>query len=469
MSVRILLADDDDALRKVIQFKLKKKGYDVVAVADGEEAISSLRGARFDLILSDMKMPRLNGIELLEQAKKIQSDIEVILMTAFADVSQAVKAVKLGAFDYLTKPFDDDKLFLSIDKALRVANLERENQLLRRQITTGDDVAMVGVSPNFKALIALIEKVAPSDATLLITGESGTGKELVARMVHQKSGRKDKPFVAINCAAIPRELLESELYGHVRGAFTGAVKDTRGKFEQADGGTLLLDEVSELSIDLQAKLLRVIQERVVEPVGSEQRIEIDVRLLASSNVDLKRRVADGGFREDLFYRLNVIPVYVPPLRDRVGDIPLLARRFLSRFAPSVAVEISAELMKGLQNYSWPGNIRELENLIERLSILRTGNRLDVKDLPSDFGIATQSPQTKKSVVEPSSQLYPAQDSNSTPTASLTYHEAEKRIVLDALQRSGWNRSKAARLLKIPRHVLLYRIKRYDIAEPITAA
>ncbi|MEK7775571.1 MAG: sigma-54 dependent transcriptional regulator [Candidatus Zixiibacteriota bacterium] len=465
MSARILLADDDDALRKVIQFKLKKKGYEVVSVADGEEAISALRGARFDLIISDMKMPRLGGIELLEQAKKIQTDIEVILMTAYADVSQAVKAVKLGAFDYLTKPFDDDQLFLAIGKAGRVATLERENQLLRKQIAVDGETEMLGVSKEFKALMALVEKVAPSDATLLITGESGTGKELVARLVHRKSGRREKPFVAINCAAIPRELLESELFGHVKGAFTGAIKDKRGRCELADGGTLLLDEVSELSIDLQAKLLRVIQERVVEPVGSEQRIEIDVRLLAASNVDLKKRVAEGSFREDLYYRLNVIPIHVPPLRNRAGDIPLLVRRFLSRFAPNESVEMSPQLMFRLQSYSWPGNIRELENLIERMSILRTGNHLDLGDLPPDFGIAVQLSQSAMPGDEPLVSSYSHSDTESRPTASLTYHEAEKKIVLGALQRSGWNRSKAARLLKIPRHVLLYRMKRYDIAEP----
>jgi DNA-binding NtrC family response regulator len=462
MSARILLADDDEGLRKVIQFKLKKKGYDVVSVADGESAISSLRTARFDLILSDMKMPRVNGIELLAQAKKIQSDIEVIMITAFADVSQAVQAVKLGAFDYLTKPFDDDHLFLSIEKALRVANLERENQILRKHITTGDDAAMIGVSPNFKALMALIDKVAPSDATLLISGESGTGKELVARTVHQRSSRADKPIITINCAAIPRELLESELFGHVKGAFTGAIRDKRGKFELADRGTLFLDEISELSIDLQAKLLRVIQERVVEPVGSEQQIEIDVRLLASSNVDLKGRVADGSFREDLYYRLSVIPVYVPPLRERAGDISLLARRFLSRFAQSEKVTISAELMERLKTNSWPGNIRELENLIERISILRTSDQLGLSDLPPDFGSESQSAQTKMRAGEPSLQRNTPQVLDSS--ASLTYHEAEKRIVVGALQKSGWNRSKAARILKIPRHVLLYRIKRYDITE-----
>ncbi|MFZ1684133.1 MAG: sigma-54 dependent transcriptional regulator, partial [Candidatus Zixiibacteriota bacterium] len=250
MGMNILLADDDAALRKIIQFKLKQRGYEVTATADGEEALSALRENRFDLLLSDMKMPKLNGLGLLKQAKKVQPDIEVILMTAYAEVSQAVAAVKLGAFDYLTKPFDDDHLFVTIEKAIKFKRLEDENKLLKEQLTgVGLTKQMVGVSPSLKQLVCLIEKVAPSDATILITGESGTGKELVARSLHRQSNRKDREFVAVNCAAIPKELLESELFGHVRGAFTGAVKDKKGKFELADGGTLFLDEISELGIE----------------------------------------------------------------------------------------------------------------------------------------------------------------------------------------------------------------------------
>jgi len=446
--MKILLADDDAALRKVVQFKLKQRGYEVTATADGEEALSALRESRYELLLSDMRMPKLNGLDLLKQAKKVQPDIEVILMTAFAAVSQAVEAVKLGAFDYLTKPFDDDHLFVTIEKAVKFKRLENENKLLKEQLTgVGSAKEMVGVSPSFKQLVSLIEKVAPTDATILITGESGTGKELVARALHRQSNRREREFIAVNCAAIPRELLESELFGHVRGAFTGAVKDKKGKFEQADGGTLFLDEISDLSTELQAKLLRAVQERVVEPVGSEQRMEVDVRLIAATNVNLRERVTAGRFREDLFYRLNVIPLTVPPLRERREDIPLLVKTFLERFVPGRPVSVQGNLMKMLKQHSWPGNIRELENLMERMAILRGSDELALDDLPADFGMV-ESNEGK---------------TNQTETKEhVTFYEAEKRLIISALEKFGWNRTKAAVYLSIPRHILIYRMKKFGI-------
>jgi len=448
MAMKILLADDDAALRKVVQFKLKQRGYEVTATADGEEALSALRESRYELLLSDMRMPKLNGLDLLKQAKKVQPDIEVILMTAFAAVSQAVEAVKLGAFDYLTKPFDDDHLFVTIEKAVKFKRLENENKLLKEQLTgVGSAKEMVGVSPSFKQLVSLIEKVAPTDATILITGESGTGKELVARALHRQSNRREREFIAVNCAAIPRELLESELFGHVRGAFTGAVKDKKGKFEQADGGTLFLDEISDLSTELQAKLLRAVQERVVEPVGSEQRMEVDVRLIAATNVNLRERVTAGRFREDLFYRLNVIPLTVPPLRERREDIPLLVKTFLERFVPGRPVSVQGNLMKMLKQHSWPGNIRELENLMERMAILRGSDELALDDLPADFGMV-ESNEGK---------------TNQTETKEhVTFYEAEKRLIISALEKFGWNRTKAAVYLSIPRHILIYRMKKFGI-------
>ncbi len=447
---RILLVDDDAALRRILQFKLTQHGFEVTPAANGEEAISLIRSNLFDLVLSDMKMPKLGGIELLEQAKRLQPNIHVILMTAFAAVPQAVQAVKLGAFDYLTKPFEDDQLFTAIEKALKFHKLEEENRQLKEQLRlSGGQRQMVGVAPAFKSLVAMIDKVAPTDATILITGESGTGKELVARQIHNLSNRSSGPFLAINCASIPRELIESELFGHVKGAFTGAVKDKKGKFELADGGTLLLDEISELPFELQAKLLRVIQERVLEPVGSEQRIAIDVRLLAAANVDLTERVASGVFREDLFYRLNVIPIRVPSLRERPEDIILLVKEFLQRFSPSVALTMDANLMQALQRHSWPGNIRELENLVERMVILRGSDHLTIKDLPSEFG---------KSVTRSDAT---AQSANTT---SLTFHEAEKQLIVNALEKFAWNKSRAADYLQIPRHVLIYRMKKYQLSD-----
>lgn len=448
MGLRILLADDDAALRRIIQFKLKQRGYEVIATADGEEALSVLCKGRFDLLLSDMKMPKLNGLELLKEAKKVQPDIEVILITAYAAVSQAVEAVKLGAFDYLTKPFEDDQLFVTIEKAVKFKRLENENKLLREQLSgLGSAKQMVGVSSAFKQLVGLIEKVAPTDATVLISGESGTGKELVAKSLHRLSGRNKREFVAVNCAAIPKELLESELFGHVRGAFTGAVKDKKGKFEQADGGTLFLDEISELGIELQAKLLRAVQERVIEPVGSEQRQEVDVRLIAATNVNLRERVNSGRFREDLFYRLNVIPVVVPPLRERREDIPFLVKTFIERLAPDRHITVPVNLMNVLTEHFWPGNIRELENLMERMTILRKADELSLEDLPADFGM-TESFEVGTEQIEGKERV--------------TFYEAEKQLIVAALEKFGWNRTKAAVYLSIPRHILIYRIKKFGI-------
>ncbi|MEW6050302.1 MAG: sigma-54 dependent transcriptional regulator [Candidatus Zixiibacteriota bacterium] len=449
MSMRVLLADDDLALRRVVQFKLKQKGYEVTAVANAEEALFELKRGRFDLLLSDMKMPGLSGLELLEMVKKSQPDIEVILMTAYAAVSQAVQAVKLGAFDYLTKPFEDEQLFVTIEKAVKFRSLEQENKRLKEQLKAErSSRPMVGVSKPFRELVALVEKIAPTDATVLLTGESGTGKELIAREIHRLSARSGGPFVAVNCAAIPKDLLESELFGHVKGAFTGAVKDKRGKFELAAGGTLLLDEISELNVELQAKLLRAIQERVIDPVGSEQHTEIDVRLIASTNVNLKERVSGGTFREDLFYRLNVIPIEVPALRRRQEDILILARSFARQFAGGQELPFAADLADRLVKYDWPGNIRELENLIERMVILRHSDTLTVDDLPRDFAVDS-----------------PARPSTSdVPIAGhLTFHEAEKKLVLEALARFAWNKSRAADYLKIPRHVLIYRMKKYGLS------
>ena len=303
---------------------------------------------------------------------------------------------------------------------------------------------MVGVSQPYKAMIELVRKIAPTEATVLITGESGTGKEMIAREIHFQSNRKDKPFIAINCAAIPKELIESELFGHVKGAFTGAIKDKRGKFVLAEGGTILLDEIGELSIDLQAKLLRVIQERTIEPVGSEETIEIDVRLLAATNIDLKEQILKGGFREDLFYRLNVIPLAIPPLRGRLDDISVLVKEFLNKYSPDQKVTFSPELLKSLKTFHWTGNIRELENLIERMVILRSSDNLSSDDLPEDFTSQT------------------ATSEDNTEGNNLSFHETEKKMIVDALKKFSLNQSKASRYLKIPRHILVYRIKKYGI-------
>jgi DNA-binding NtrC family response regulator len=445
--MRILLADDDASLRRVLQFKLEKEGHDVTAVEDGEAALNQLRSDRWDLLLSDIRMPIVDGVELLELAKQLQPGLKVILITAHATVSQAVQAVKLGAFDYITKPFEDDELTTAIDRAGTFRELEKENKQLRVRLEVSEPASkLLGVSRPFKKMMEVISRIAPTDANVLLSGPSGTGKELVARTIHAKSGRADGKFVAVNCGAIPAALIESELFGHVKGAFTGAIRDKKGKFELADGGTILLDEISELPIDHQVKLLRVLQERTIEPVGSEISRRIDVRVIGATNADLRRRVKQGKFREDLFYRLNVIPIVIPSLAERCDDIQLLTKEFIRRFEPNSKIKASRELLERLTAYSWPGNVRELENLIERLTIMRGSNTLSVKDLPADFDLPVSD------------------DLDIEMSGHLTFHEAEEKLIRDALDKCGWNKSKAAKYLNIPRHVLLYRMKKFDIRE-----
>jgi two-component system NtrC family response regulator len=446
--MKLLLADDDHSLRRVLQFKLEQYGFDVVAVQDGRQALTQLQNGKFDLLLSDIKMPEVDGLELLERAKIQQPGLKVILMTAHATVSQAVQAVKLGAFDYITKPFEDNDLFLALDKALAFRKLEAENKKLRGRLKrAAGSPRMIGVSKPFKEMMAVVRKIATSDATVLLTGPSGTGKELVARVLHHQSHRNDREFVAVNCAAIPRELLESELFGHVKGAFTGAVRNKKGKFELADGGSLLLDEIGDLALDLQAKLLRALQEKTIEPVGSERGIEVDVRVIGATNARLSEMVAAGKFREDLYYRLNVIPIQIPSLAERVEDIPILVNEFVARYAPNNEVTVSPRLMEALAQHAWPGNIRELENLVERMIVLRKENELTVLDLPAEFGLAP--------IRETSAPGDLASD-------HITFHQAEEKLIRDALARTGWNRTRAARYLKIARHVLIYRMKKYNI-------
>jgi two-component system NtrC family response regulator len=449
MAFKILVADDDESFRRVLEFGLKQQGYEVKTAADGEQALEQLKSERFDLLLSDMKMPGLSGLELLMRALELDRDLKVILITAYATVQQAVEAVKLGAFDYLTKPFEKEELAVTIQKALEFKRLETENVELRNRLEGANYVrSIIGTSAAIKNVLNLLGKVAPTDATVLITGESGTGKEIIARAIHKSSLRSAREFVPVNCAAIPKELVESELFGHVKGAFTGAIRDKKGKFQIADGGTIFLDEVGDLGLGLQAKILRTLQERVVEPVGSEKSTPVDVRIVAATNADLRRKVADGTFREDLFYRLNVIPIFMPPLRERKEDIPLFLAHFAEQFAPGQNVEFSPELVRHLLSHDWPGNVRELENLVERLIIMRRSNVVDDSGWPDDLAAVTsgKSPACER--------------------APQSLHEAEKELILRALEKSGWNKSEAARILEVPRHVLLYRMKTYGLARKL---
>jgi DNA-binding NtrC family response regulator len=361
-----------------------------------------------------------------------------------------VKAMKLGAYDYITKPFNRDELKLTVAKALRMSGLSAENRRLKDQLIEREEFrSIIGISPAMEQVFFMVRRVADGDATVLITGESGTGKELVARAVHGSSSRRNAPFVAVNCAAIPKDLLESELFGHVRGAFTGAVRDNPGKFRLADGGTIFLDEVGDLPVGLQPKLLRVLQEKTVEPLGGNTSHKLDVRVLAATNSDLEKAIRAGNFREDLYYRIAVIPIHLPPLRERREDIPLLVRHFAAKRAGE-AVVFAKDAIDSMQRYSWPGNIRELENTVERLLIMREGNTITVGDLPDKVrgGIRKKG----ETIVNLPAEGYPLE-------------QLESEIVREALERNGWNQTSAARFLRIPRHVLIYRMEKYGITPP----
>ena len=437
MAFRVLVADDDESLRRVMEFRLRQEGYEVRTVPDGAQALELLRNERFDLLLSDMKMPKLDGLELLTRALELDREIKVILITAYATVHQAVEAVKLGAFDYITKPFEKEELSLTIKKALQFKRLETENLELKSRLDGVDYFkGIVGTSAAIKEVLSLVNKVAPTDATVLITGESGTGKELIAKAIHKKSARSTNEFVPVNCAAIPKELVESELFGHAKGAFTGAIRDKRGKFQIADGGTVFLDEIGELGFGLQAKILRALQERVIEPVGSERSVPVDVRIVAATNTDLKRKVAEGTFREDLFYRLNVIPIFIPPLRERKEDIPLFVKHFVQKFAPGQDIGFSSEAVERLMGYDWPGNVRELENVMQRLVLMNDNDIIDAPDLP------------------PNMRFSVSKDASLTKTLA----EIETEYIQNVLASVGGNKTKAAEILGIDRKTLREKIK-----------
>ena len=442
---RVLIIDDDESLRKVIGYMLEEAGYDVDRAASADEGLRMLAERRPDLVLSDIKMPKKDGLELLAEVKRADPSIPVVILTAFASVETAVEAMKRGASDYLTKPISRDDLTMTVAKTLKLHRLEAENEDLRTTLRDRFRFEnIIGLSPAMTALFDVLKKVAPTDATVLVTGESGTGKELIAKAIHYNSPRREHRLVAVNCAAIPHELLESELFGHMRGAFTGAIRNKTGKFEQAHGGTLFLDEIGSMSMPLQAKLLRALQEREIERVGDEHTIEVDVRVVAATNRSLPALVAAGEFREDLFYRLNVVPVQVPPLRERRGDIPLLVKHFVDRYAGDTRITVTREAMDALGRHRWPGNVSELENFCERAVLMRSRDVIDVDAVSGQLSaLAHETP------------------------GGPTLRDIERAAVLEALRASGWNRSRAARRLGVPRHILLYRIKKFGIVEEAT--
>ena len=438
----ILVVDDEAAIRESLKDWLMEDGYSVALAIDGENAIAMVQESQYDVILLDLKMPGIDGLETMRRIKEISPDSEVLMMTAYASVDTAVQAMKEGAFDYLVKPFDPDEVDLQIKKILAHREMRIENIMLRKRLEEQyqyDEI--IGKSEVMQEIFDLIDRVAPSDSTVLITGESGTGKELIAQALHGNSGRCFMPFVAINCGSLPDSLLESELFGYEKGAFTGADHTKRGRFEMAQGGTILLDEIGDISLKTQVDLLRVLQQKEIFRLGGEGAIDVDVRILAATNRDLKASIAKGDFREDLFYRLNVIAIHVPPLRERNEDIPLLANAFVKQQCMEMnkeVVKISPGAMRQLMDYHWPGNVRELENIIERALVIGTGREIMTDDLPLSRGdtCAADSPKSLKMM--------------------------EKAHISRILEQTNWNISKAAREMDIDRQTLYNKMNKYAI-------
>ena len=438
----ILVVDDEASIRESLKDWLMEDGYSVALAIDGEDAILRVEASQYDVILLDLKMPGIDGLETMRRIKEISPDSEVLMMTAYAAVDTAVLAMKEGAFDYLVKPFDPDEIELQIKKILAHKEVILENILLRKRLeeqTQYDQI--IGKSPAMQEIFDLIDRVAPSDSTVLITGESGTGKELVAKAIHGNSSRCYMPFVAVNCGALPDSLLESELFGYEKGAFTGADHTKRCRFEMAQSGTILLDEIGDISLKTQVDLLRVLQQKEISPLGSESPIEVDVRILAATNRDLDASIKKGDFREDLFYRLNVISIHMPPLRERKEDIPLLANAFVKQQCMKMnreIVKISQPALRQLMDYHWPGNVRELENIIERALVIGAGKEIMTDDLPFSRTDArvSDSPKSLKMM--------------------------ERAHILRILEQTEWNISKAAREMDIDRQTLYNKMNKYAI-------
>lgn len=451
----ILVIDDERNYLLVLDAVLSEAGYDVTALHDPETAIVFLDESEVDVVVTDLKMPKLTGRDVLEYVKRNYPHIPVLLMTAFGSIESAVEAMRLGAFDYITKPFSNDELILSISNAMELSETRKQYRLLRE--TLEERYALhniIGRSKAVKRVLELVDRAAPSKSTVLITGESGTGKELVARAIHFASPRKDKPFVSVNCMALNPGLLESELFGHEKGSFTGAVARRRGRFEAASGGTLFLDEVGELSQDMQVKLLRVLQERKVERVGGNVEVEVDIRIVAATNTDLAKAVEEGEFREDLYYRLNVVHIAMPPLRERREDIPLLAAYFLEKYAKDNEREIGGftpEAMDFLMGYEWPGNVRELQNVVERCVVLASGDMVSADDLPAE--VKDEEAQFIGAV-----DLLPAR-----LNLADTLEKIEAQLVRRALAQNNFVQVKAAESLGISKSLLQYKLKKYNIS------
>lgn len=463
---RVLIVDDESTLRTALFRVLDRQGFSVITANCKREAEQLAASDQpLDLALVDLRLPDGDGIELMQRLRATHPAIQVIILTGHGSIELAVRATQHGAFHFVTKPFNMDELLSVVSRAMSHKTLQQENLQLRSALHTKyrfDNI--VGQGEEIRKVLSMVERVADSDSTVLVTGESGTGKELIAKAIHYNSPRASKAFVPINCGAIPAELLESELFGHVKGAFTGAIANRAGRFEVASGGTLFLDEIGELSLPLQVKLLRVLQERRFEPVGSAKSQDADVRIIAATNVDLAKAVQKGQFREDLYYRLNVIPLPIPALKSRRGDIPLLLHHFVQHFNQTKNRSLtgfSSEALEALYHYPWPGNIRELENLVERLAILKGNGIVEVADLPEQYQGANHGGSLSTS------------DSLEIPDGGMDFNSAvdayENLLILQALEKTGWNRNQAAALLKLNRTTLVEKIKKKGLRPPPEAS
>ena len=455
MGNHLLIIDDEKNYLLILEAILQEEGYAVTALADPVMAMTYLEESEVDVVITDMKMPGMTGQEVLETVRKGHPHIPVMIMTAFGTIDRAVEAMKGGAFDYITKPVSNDEILLSVRKALKLSHAERQNRLLRESLAEkfGKET-IIGNSKAIQDVLALAGKVAPTRSNVLITGESGTGKELVARAIHSSSDRKDMPFVSVNCRALNPGVLESELFGHEKGSFTGAMALKRGRFELAQGGTLFLDEIGELSLEMQVKLLRVLQERVIERVGGTETISVDFRLVAATNKNLQEEIVAGRFREDLFYRLNVVNIHLPPLRERREDIPILASHFLRKFSLENNREVhgfTPGAIDYLSAYEWPGNVRQLENVIERCVVLSNHDVIDVEDLPPE--LRDEEMQFKSAV-----DLLPLKIN-----LSETLEKIEAALIRRAMVHSGFVQVKTAEMLDVSKSLLQYKLKKYKIA------
>jgi DNA-binding NtrC family response regulator len=446
LKARVLVVDDEPHQRDILQMILEGEGYDATVAGNARQAMDEARSGSFDVVLTDLKMPDKSGIELLSELQKTQPGVCVVLMTAHGSIDSAVEAMRRGAFDYLTKPLERDELLLVLKRALERTRLVRENRMLHEQLRDRFRLEnIVGSHGTMQDVFRMVHKVAASASTVIIYGESGTGKELVARALHYQSDRRDRPFYAVNVAALPESILEAELFGHEKGAFTGADSRKIGLFEQASGSTLFLDEVGDLKRDLQVKLLRTLQEREILRVGGTERIRVDVRIIAATNLDLEKAVGEGRFREDLYYRLNVIPIVLPPLRERRPDIPLLVEHFMKKYSGERPRSVSPKALNLLVEYDWPGNVRELESVIERALLLAESDEIQPGDLPAAVRAGISSRRGPLAL--------------DIPDAGIDLEDVERSLVLKALEKTEGNVSRAARLLGLTRRTLQYRLEK----------